>query len=114
MLVDFDLLVSGHILKYKYLLKVLAGLTFHQAGEMTETSPKATATRYRRAFTTLENQLQTTSMSPFAVQSSDCSSPVESLLVQITLRSSSDLISRTLRLLFSVEATCPESHEETK
>lgn len=39
-------------------LKVFAGLTFEQAGEMAETSPKTMATRYRRALLKLENQLK--------------------------------------------------------
>ena len=39
-------------------LKVFAGLTFEQAGEMAETSPKTMATRYRRALVKLENQLK--------------------------------------------------------
>lgn len=39
-------------------LKVFAGLTFDQAGEMTQTSPKTIATRYRRALLKLENQLK--------------------------------------------------------
>jgi RNA polymerase sigma-70 factor (ECF subfamily) len=39
-------------------LKLFAGLTFEQAGEVTETSPKTIATRYRRALGKLENQLK--------------------------------------------------------
>ena len=39
-------------------LKVFAGLTFEQAGEMAQTSPKTMATRYRRALIKLENQLK--------------------------------------------------------
>jgi RNA polymerase sigma-70 factor (ECF subfamily) len=39
-------------------LKMFAGLTFEQAGEMAETSPKTMATRYRRALIKLENQLK--------------------------------------------------------
>jgi len=39
-------------------LKVFAGLTFEQAGEMAQTSPKTMATRYRRALVKLENQLK--------------------------------------------------------
>lgn len=39
-------------------LKVFAGLTFEQAGEMANTSPKTMATRYRRALVKLENQLK--------------------------------------------------------
>lgn len=39
-------------------LKVFAGLTFEQAGQMAETSPKTMATRYRRALIKLENQLK--------------------------------------------------------
>ena len=40
------------------ILKMFAGLTFEQAGEMAETSPKTMATRYRRALVKLENQLR--------------------------------------------------------
>ena len=39
-------------------LKVFAGLTFEQAGEMAQTSPKTMATRYRRALVKLESQLK--------------------------------------------------------
>ncbi len=39
-------------------LKVFAGLTFEQAGEMAQASPKTMATRYRRALLKLENQLE--------------------------------------------------------
>lgn len=39
-------------------LKVFAGLTFEQAGELAQTSPKTMATRYRRALVKLENQLK--------------------------------------------------------
>ena len=39
-------------------LKAFAGLTFEQAGEMTQTSPKTMATRYRRALMKLEIQLK--------------------------------------------------------
>lgn len=39
-------------------LKVFAGLTFEQAGEMAQTSPKTMATRYRRALQKLESTLK--------------------------------------------------------
>ena len=39
-------------------LKLFAGLTFEQAGEVTGTSPKTIATRYRRALEKLENHLK--------------------------------------------------------
>ncbi len=39
-------------------LKFFAGLTFDQAGKVTETSPKTIATRYRRALGKLENHLK--------------------------------------------------------
>ena len=39
-------------------LKLFAGLTFEQAGEVTETSPKTIASRYRRALDKLENHLK--------------------------------------------------------
>lgn len=39
-------------------LKVFAGLTFEQAGEMAQTSPKTMATRYRRALIKLEDKLK--------------------------------------------------------
>ena len=40
------------------LLKSLAGLTFEQAGKVTDTSPKTIATRYRRALQKLEQKLK--------------------------------------------------------
>ena len=39
-------------------LKLFAGLTFDQAGEVAETSPKTIATRYRRALDKLEHILK--------------------------------------------------------
>jgi RNA polymerase sigma-70 factor (ECF subfamily) len=39
-------------------LKLFSGLTFEQAGEVTQTSPKTVATRYRRALEKLESQLR--------------------------------------------------------
>ncbi|WP_157665037.1 RNA polymerase sigma factor [Mariniblastus fucicola] len=39
-------------------LKIFAGLTFEQAGEMAETSPKTMATRYRRALLKLKDHLK--------------------------------------------------------
>ena len=39
-------------------LKLFGGLTFEQAGEVANASPKTIATRYRRALKKLENQLK--------------------------------------------------------
>ena len=39
-------------------LKLFGGLTFEQAGEVANASPKTIATRYRRALNKLENQLK--------------------------------------------------------
>lgn len=39
-------------------LKLFAGLTFEQAGVVSQTSPKTIATRYRRALEKLENHLK--------------------------------------------------------
>jgi RNA polymerase sigma-70 factor (ECF subfamily) len=44
--------------KEAVVLKLFAGLTFDQSGEVAETSPKTMATRYRRAIAKLENQLK--------------------------------------------------------
>jgi len=48
----------GDLEREVLVLKVFAGLTFEQAGEMAQTSPKTMATRYRRALVRLENQLK--------------------------------------------------------
>ena len=39
-------------------LKLFAGLTFEESGDVAETSPKTMATRYRRAIAKLENHLK--------------------------------------------------------